>query len=235
MRLRAKYGAMDEEVRRRFGPAGLPGSARVGRRDGARRGLDPVALRVAGDVPAAACGRASADLAASAPDAEAGVAEGGDGGDPSPSDGAPEPGEAEDPSAPAPVLRAAGAALPGGDHHRPADRRRRGAARRSAAPGQPGPAQAPATREAAQAQGLPGAPPRGSAGGGHRDRGAQRGAPLPVRLPRPAQPVRPGGGHAGDVLPPGPSPTSPSTCSPARWTGCSPTTARSTKGGSPTC
>ena len=48
----------------------------------------------------------------------------------------------------------------------PADRRRRGAARGSAAAGRPGPAQAPATPEAAQAQGLPGAAPRGGAGDG---------------------------------------------------------------------
>ena len=60
------------------GPAGLLGAARVGRGDGARRGLNPDALPVAGGVPAAGRGRASADLAASALDAEAGVAEGGE-------------------------------------------------------------------------------------------------------------------------------------------------------------
>ena len=48
--------------------------------------------------------KAAADLAAAAPDAEAGVAEGGDGRDPVPEGAASESGEAEDPSAPAPVL-----------------------------------------------------------------------------------------------------------------------------------
>ena len=109
----------------------------------------------------------------------------------------PNPGKGKVHPLLSPVLRTAELVLPGGDHHRPTDRRRRRPARGSVAPGQPGPAQAPVTPEAVQAQGLPGAASRGGPGGGHRGRGARRGAALPVRLPRPAQPVRPGGGHAG--------------------------------------
>lgn len=90
-----------------------------------------------------------------------GLAADGDGRDPALEGRAPELGEAEDPSAPHPVLRAARAALPGIDT---IGRLIADSGGLRAVPPRPeklGPAQASATPEAAQAQGLPGAVPRG--------------------------------------------------------------------------
>ena len=56
--------------------------------------------------------------------------------DPAPEGGVPELGNTEDPSDPPPVLPATGVTPPGGDHHRPADRRRRGLGIQWAGPGQ---------------------------------------------------------------------------------------------------
>lgn len=83
------------------GPAGL--LERYGLA-AARRSLDPDALPVRAAYRQMGVGGTPAELATAAPDTEAGMAEGGDGREPAPKGAAPEPGEAEDPSAPAPVL-----------------------------------------------------------------------------------------------------------------------------------
>ena len=217
------------------GPAGLPGAARA-----VRTGAEPagISIRTLYRWRAAYRRRGfgrSRGVRTGRP--EAGVAGGGDGGDPSPSDGAPNLGkrkirplllrfcERRGLRCVAVVTIGRLIADAGGLRAVPPRRDNRGRRKR------------PATREAAQAKGLPGATPRGGAGGGHRDRGARQGCVATCSPASTCQPVRPTGGPRRGCPPAGPgtSPTSPSTCSPGRWTGCSPTTARSRRAGSPSC
>lgn len=139
---------------------------------------------MAGGVPAG--GRfGAAKIATAAPDAEAGAAEGGDGRDPAPQCGASEVGKRKIHPLLLRFCERRGLRCPAViNHYRPTGRKRRGTARGSVTPEQPGPAQAPAPPppEAAQVKGAPGAAFRVGPGDGHRGRGARPGAASLVRL-----------------------------------------------------